>query len=267
MTDAEIQDVADALRAAELGRAPIPPVIRTYPAMEAADSYRIQLANIQRRLDAGAVVVGHKVGLSSAAMQQMFGVNEPDYGHLLAEMQYFEGDQVDALRYCFPKAEPEVAFILGDDLPGEGCTEADVIAATEAVTASIELVDSRIVDWQISIADTIADNASSAGFILGAARVKPADVDLLSIPATLYRNGENVGSGTSDAVLGNPATSVAWLANKVAAFGVRLKAGHVILPGSITRAVDVRPGDEVVADFGPLLGSVTLNFAPKGTGE
>jgi 2-keto-4-pentenoate hydratase len=144
-------------------------------------------------------------------------------------------------------------------LPGEDCTEHDVIGATEAVTAALELIDSRIVDWKIGLTDTIADNASSAGFVLGSGRVKPADVDLRDIPVTLWRNDEPVGVGRSDAVLGDPVTSVAWLARKVATFGVRLKAGNVILPGSCTRAIDARAGDEFRADFGPL-GPVTLRF-------
>jgi 2-keto-4-pentenoate hydratase len=134
-----------------------------------------------------------------------------------------------------------------------------VLAATEAVAPALELIDSRIADWRIGLADTIADNASSAGFVLGEARVKPGDVDLRDIPVVLRRNGEEVGVGRSDAVLGNPVTSVAWLARKVASFGVRLQAGQIILPGSCTRAVDVRPGDVFTGDFGPL-GPVTLTF-------
>jgi 2-keto-4-pentenoate hydratase len=247
------------LRTAEAGRVAIAPLIETYPAIDVEDSYRIQLANIALRLDAGVSVVGHKVGLSSLAMQQMMGVDEPDYGHLLSDMACTESDPVDARAFLIPRIEPEVGFILGDDLPGEDCTEADVLAATEAIAPALELIDSRIVDWRIKIADTIADNASSAGFVLGEARVKPADVDLLSIPVTLYRNDEEVGVGRSDAVLGNPLTSVAWLARKVASFGVRLKAGHIILPGSCTRAIDARPGDVFRADFGPL-GPVSIRF-------
>jgi 2-keto-4-pentenoate hydratase len=248
-----------ALRTAERDREAISPLREAYPAMDVEDSYRIQLINIGLRLDAGATVVGHKVGLSSEAMQKMMGVDEPDYGHLLSDMALTEDVAADAGRWLLPRVEPEVGFILGADLPGEDCTEQDVLDATEAVTAALELIDSRIANWQIGLVDTIADNASSAGFILGAARVKPGDVDLRDIPVTLRRNGEEVGVGRSDAVLGNPVTSVAWLARKVASFGVRLKAGHVVLPGSCTRAIDVRPGDVFRAEFGPL-GPVTLRF-------
>jgi 2-keto-4-pentenoate hydratase len=259
LTPDERTAAAHALRTAESTRIAIAPLVDTVPHIDVADSYLIQLENIQLRLDAGATVLGHKVGLSSKAMQQMMGVDEPDYGHLLSDMALSEDAPADASRWLLPRVEPEVGFILGADLPGEDCTEDDVLQATEAVTAALELIDSRIVDWKIGLADTIADNASSAGFVLGTARVKPADVDLLTIPVTLYRNDEEVGVGRSDAVLGNPVTSVAWLARKVASFGVRLKAGHIILPGSCTRAVDVGPGDAFRGEFGPL-GSVHLSF-------
>jgi 2-keto-4-pentenoate hydratase len=207
----------------------------------------------------GAHVVGHKVGLSSKAMQQMMGVDEPDYGHLLDEMQVFEDTPVQAATYLYPRVEVEVGFILAADLPGAGCTEDDVLAATEALVPSIELIDTRITDWKIALCDTIADNASSAGFVLGSARVSPADVDVKAIDATLTRNGEVVAEGRSDAVLGNPVTAVAWLARKVESFGVRLKKGDIVLPGSCTRAIDVHAGDKFVADFAGL-GAVRLSF-------
>ena len=259
------QEAADVLAVAERDRAPVEPLVERYPGMDVVDSYEIALLNIRRRLAAGTTVLGHKVGLSSLAMQQMMGVDEPDYGHLLSDMAVSSDSPVPAARYCYPRVEVEVAFVLGDELPGEGCTEEDVLAATEAVAPSIELIDSRIVDWRIGLVDTIADNASSAGFVLGPGRVKPGDVDLLGIDARLHRNGEVVAEGRSDAVLGNPVTAVAWLARKVAGFGVRLEAGHVILPGSCTRAIDVRPGDEFVAEFDGL-GAVTLSFDHTATG-
>jgi 2-keto-4-pentenoate hydratase len=258
LSDDVRRTVADALREAELERAPIPPLRETWPAIDVVDSYEIQLLNIRRRLEAGARVNGHKVGLSSIAMQEMMGVDEPDYGHLLSDMDC-SGSPVPASRYCYPRVEVEVAFILGETLPGQGCTEADVIRATEYVAPAIELIDSRVVDWNIKIADTIADNASSAGYVLGEERIRPEAVDLKAIEAVLMRNGEKVAEGRSDAVLGNPVTAVAWLADKVASFGVTLEAGHVILPGSVHRAIDARPGDEFVAEFQDF-GSVQLSF-------
>ncbi|MGH3307754.1 MAG: 2-keto-4-pentenoate hydratase [Nocardioides sp.] len=259
LSDAVRREAADALAAAERDRAPIPPLRETWPELDVVDAYEIQLLNIRRRLDAGATVNGHKVGLSSRAMQEMMGVDEPDYGHLVADMEVFSNRPVPASRYCYPRVEVEVGFILGEDLPGEDCTEQDVIDATEAVAPAIELIDSRIVDWDIRIGDTIADNASSAGYVLGPDRVKPTDIDLKAIEARLLRNDEKVAEGRSDAVLGDPVVAVAWLARKVASFGVTLEAGNVILPGSVHRAIDVRPGDDFEAVFDGL-GSVRLSF-------
>ena len=174
-------------------------------------------------------------------------------------MEEFEDRPVDTSRFCLPRVEVEVAFILGADLPGAGCTEQDVIDATVAYAPSIELIDSRIKDWKIGLSDTIADNASSAGFILGKERVRPSDIDIKAIDAVLTCNGERIAEGRSDAVLGNPVTAVAWLAQKVDTFGVRLKAGDIVLPGSCTRAIDAHPGDNFRAEFSGL-GSVSLQF-------
>ncbi|MFD8244527.1 2-keto-4-pentenoate hydratase [Nocardia sp. NPDC059691] len=259
LSDAVRTELADELERAERDRVAIDPLIARHPDIDVVDAYEIQLINIRRRLDAGARVVGHKVGLSSKAMQQMMGVDEPDYGHLLAEMEVYEDVPVEAGRYLFPRVEVEVGFVLGADLPGAECTEEDVLAATVAFAPAIELIDSRIKDWNIGLADTISDNASSAGFVLGAQRVAPRDIDIKAIDAVLTRNGEVVAEGRSDAVLGDPVIAVAWLARKVASFGVRLKAGDIVLPGSCTRAIDARPGDDFHAEFAGL-GSVRLQF-------
>src|ERR1700736_6215877 len=196
MLSVAIQDeLAADLAQAERSREPIAPLTTAYPDIDVVDAYEIQLINIRQRVAEGARVLGHKVGLSSLAMQQMMGVDEPDYGHLLDEMQVFEDTPVKAGRYLYPRVEVEVGFILSDDLPGAGCTEDDVLAATEALAPSIELIDTRVTDWQIKICDTIADNASSAGFVLGAARVSPADIDVKAIEAKLTRNGELIAEG------------------------------------------------------------------------
>ncbi|HEX4705320.1 MAG TPA: 2-keto-4-pentenoate hydratase [Pseudonocardiaceae bacterium] len=257
--------VADALRTAEQDRKPIDPLIETFPGIDAVDAYEIQLINIRRRLAVDGIdVLGHKVGLSSAVMQQMMGVDEPDYGHLLTDMRIDDGGSVAADRFCYPRVEVEVGFLLGADLPGAGCTEDDVLAGTEAFVPSIELVDSRIVDWRIGLPDTVADNASAAGFVLGAQRVEPGDLDPRTIDVTLRRNGETVATGRSDAVLGNPVIAVAWLARKVASFGVRLRAGQVVLPGSCVRAIDANAGDVFDAECVGL-GTVSLSFHGSGT--
>ncbi len=262
---------AELLWAAERDLAPIDPLTETSPAIDVVDAYEIQLINIRRKTAAGARVRGHKVGLSSPVMQQMMGVDEPDYGHLLDAMILGEDSPIPSDRYCYPRIEVEIGYVLGSALPGADCTEADVLAATEYIVPSLELIDSRIRDWRIKLADTIADNASSAGVILGQARKSPAElaaagVDLANIEAVLYRSdpshpeGTEIARGNTSAVLGNPTACVAWLARKVAGFGVKLEAGHLILPGSCTRAIDVFPGAAFRAEFAGL-GTVTTSFS------
>ena len=260
MLSFEVRDeLAAELAQAERSKVAMKPLTDGVPGIDVVDAYEIQLINIRQRVAEGARVVGHKVGLSSEAMQKMMNVDEPDYGHLLDEMQVFEETPVRSGRYLYPRVEVEVGFVLADDLPGAGCTEDDVLAATAAFAPSIELIDTRITDWKILLCDTIADNASSAGWVLGEARVSPKDIDIKTIDAVLIRNGEVVANGRSDAVLGNPVTAVAWLARKVDGFGVRLKAGDIVLPGSCTRAIDAPPGSNFVADFAGL-GYVRLSF-------
>lgn len=260
MLSVEVRDeLAADLAQAERSRVPMTPLTDRYGDIDVVDAYEIQLINIRQRVAEGARIIGHKVGLSSKAMQDMMGVDEPDYGHLLDEMEVFENVPVKSSNFLYPRVEVEVGFILADDLPGAGCTEEDVLAATAAFAPAIELIDTRITNWQIKLCDTIADNASSAGWVLGEARVSPKDIDICNIDAVLTNHGKVVAEGRSDAVLGNPVTAVAWLARKVESFGVRLKAGDIVLPGSCTRAIDAPPGSDFVADFAGL-GSVHLSF-------
>ena len=245
---------------AEADVTPIAPLTDEFPELTPDDAFEIQLVNIRRRLDAGAVVTGHKVGLASKAMQEMMGVDEPDYGHLLDTMEYHEDTPVEASRFCFPRVEVEVGFILGADIPPEGCSQEEAAEAIEWVVPSIELIDSRIKNWKITLPDTIADNASSCGYVVGEGRVRLADIDVAAIEATLYKNGEFLASGRSDAVLGNPLNSVGWLASTVAKFGVRLRKGDVILPGTAIRAMDAAAGDTFRAEFAGL-GDVTMQFS------
>jgi 2-keto-4-pentenoate hydratase len=255
---------AELLWAAERDLSPVGPLTETFPGIDVVDAYEIQLINIRRKIAAGARVRGHKVGLSSPVMQQMMGVDEPDYGHLLDSMVLSQETPIAAGRYCYPRIEVEIGYLLGAPLPGAGCTEEDVLAATEYIVPSLELIDSRITNWQIKLPDTIADNASSAGVILGAARRTPAElaasgIDLANIDAVLYAGDEEVARGNTSAVLGNPTWCVAWLARKVADFGVKLEAGHLIIPGSCTRAIDANPGTSFRAEFAGL-GTVTAEF-------
>lgn len=248
------------LRVAQDTRVPIAPLTRRYPGIDTADAYEIQLANIERRVDEGRVVRGHKVGLTSRAMQQMLGVNEPDYGHLLDDMFADEQESIDTSRLMQPRVEIEVAFVLGRPLVGPGVTVAQAIRATEFVLPALEIVDSRIADWDVKLADTIADNASSGMVVLGGSPTRLTDIDVRLIGATLRSGGELQETGCSGAALGNPVVAVAWLANKIASFGVTLAEGDVVMPGSCTRMIPVQPGDVVRAEFDNL-GHVSVSFS------
>ncbi|HMG40793.1 MAG TPA: 2-keto-4-pentenoate hydratase [Acidimicrobiales bacterium] len=248
---------AELLGSARRSRTAIPPLTSTFPDFTVDEAYGAQLVNVRERLESGARIVGHKVGLTSVAMQEMLGVSEPDYGHLLDDMAVT--GSVEAGRFLQPRVEIEIAFVLGEPLKGPGVTEADVLAATRFVAPAIEIIDSRIADWQIKLADTVADNGSAGGFVVGDVHTPPSEVDLPAVSATLSLNGQEVATGTGAAVLGDPATAVCWLANKLAAFGASLDAGHIVLPGSCTRAFDVRAGDQVEARFEGL-GSATVVF-------
>ncbi len=259
ISDGDRQSAAAALAAAELNRAPIAPPTEQWPGLDASDAYEVQLINTRDRLAKGAVLRGHKVGLTSRAMQQMLGVDEPDYGHLLSDMFVPEASALTTAEFCKPRVEVEVAFVLGEALEGPGVTVADVLRATAFVLPAIEIIDSRVRDWKITLPDTIADNASSARVVLGGNAIRPDAVDLRLLGCVLRRNGEIVETGASGAVLGNPATAVVWLANKLAQLGARLGAGHVIMPGACTRAVDVVAGHNIRGEFDEL-GSVTVRF-------
>jgi 2-keto-4-pentenoate hydratase len=256
----ELDVAAEALWTAERQAAPIAPLVLTWPGMDAADAYQVQRRNVLRRKRDGCLVRGYKVGLSSKAMQEMLGVSEPDYGHLTSDMFVGERASVEMAQLCRPRVEVEVAFVLGRTLRAPGATVADVLAATDYLLPAIEVIDSRIADWNITLVDTIADNASSARVALGARATRASDVDLRSLGASLAINGQTVATGTTSAVLGDPAVAVAWLADKLATLGVVLQAGQVVLSGSCTRAFDVGRGDRVEAEI-DLLGQVAVSFA------
>ncbi len=223
------------------------------------DSYEIQLLQVARWVAAGARVKGHKVGLTSAAMQRQFGVSQPDFGHLMDDMFWPAAEPVPLSRFLQPRVEPETAFVLASPLRGPGVTAADAAAAVAFVLPALEPIDSRIRDWRIGLADTIADNASSGGVILGSTPAALSGIDLRLAGCNLHKNGELAGTGAGGAVLGSPLAALAWLANTVGARGVMLEAGQVILPGSITASVPVGAGDTVTATFAGL-GGVTARF-------
>jgi 2-keto-4-pentenoate hydratase len=263
LTEEQRRDAAVALVQAERAAAPIGPLHETYPGLDAEDAYDIQRLVIAARLNEGARVVGHKVGLTSPAMQEQFGVREPDYGHLLSDMFVLEGASIAAAQLCAPRIEPELAFVLGDALPGPGVTVAHVLKATAFVVPALEIIDSRIADWSIRLPDTVADNASSARVVLGGRAVRIEAIDPRLVGVVLYKNGEVAQTGASGAVLGNPASAVCWLANKLAGFGQLLQAGQVVLSGSCTQAVQVTGGDQIRAEFDEL-GYVSVRFENEG---
>jgi 2-keto-4-pentenoate hydratase len=255
----DIGAISRALLDAEARRAPVEPLTATYPDLRVDGAYRVQLAGLEAKLARGRKVIGKKIGLTSKAMQQLLGVDEPDYGHLTDDMLVPEGEACRRDELLLPKVEGEVAFVMERRLQGPGLHAADVLRATAGIMPALEIVDSRIHDWKIKLVDTVADNASSARFVLGSRLMDPADFDLRLIGMCLEKNGAVVNSGAGVAVWGHPAAAVAWLGNKLAELGGAIEPGDVVLSGAVTAAVDVKAGDVVEAHF-DRLGSVRARF-------
>ncbi|MBA4491639.1 2-oxo-hept-4-ene-1,7-dioate hydratase [Paracoccus sp. S1E-3] len=229
-----------------------------FPAIEIADSYAISSAVADAKVKAGAKIIGHKIGLTSKAMQAASKIDEPDYGYLFDDLVLSDGAKVPFDSFCVPRVEPELTFILKEPLKGPNVGLVDVLRATEYVVPSIEIIDARVTEPR-KIFDTVADNGAAAGIVLGGRPVRPDEVDLRWIGAVFYRNSEIEETGLAAGVLGHPAMAIAWLANKLAPFDVTLKPGDLMLSGSFTRPVWARKGDTLHADFGPL-GSVAVQF-------
>ncbi|PBC51716.1 2-keto-4-pentenoate hydratase [Rhodococcus sp. ACPA1] len=256
MSSDQVQGAAQRLLEAYRSGTPIDPLTPEFAPAELSTAYRIAQAQVEQWEKDGDTVKGHKVGLASAAIQRQMGVDQPDFGHLTASMFHLEHQPIPAATYIQPRIEPETAFVLGRPLTGPGVTIADAVRAVEFVLPALEIVDSRIRDWKIGIFDTIADNASSGGVVLGSRPVLLRDVDLRLTGCTLHINGELVATGAGGAVLGSPLNSLVWLANTVGPLGVTLEPGHVVLPGSMTKAFPISPGDSIVANMSGL-GSVS----------
>jgi len=252
MDENRMKILAEMLLAAEKNRKPILPLTESDPGITVDEAYRIQLRVMELKKSSGQVVMGKKIGITSRAMQTMLGVNEPDYGHILDGMVVMEGEQIRVADLIQPRIEGELAFILKEDLKGPGVTLADVIRCSEGVIPALEIIDSRIADWKIKLPDTVADNASSARIVLGGMLTPVYALDLRTVGMVLEKNGEVAATAAGAAVLGNPAQAVAWLANKLAGYGITLRKGEVILSGSLTAAMPVSSGDFVRADFGTL---------------
>ncbi|MBM7609404.1 2-keto-4-pentenoate hydratase [Lysinibacillus composti] len=258
-----IQAAANALLEAERSKNPIAPFTSLSEEITVQDAYGIQLQYIQSKLDAGATLKGMKIGLTSKAMQDMLKVYTPDYGHILDTMVYEPNSKVEMDQFIQPKVEFEIAFVLNKDLKGPNVTVEDVLDATDYVVPAIEIIDSRIEDWKIKFEDTVADNGSSAGAVLGEQKTSVEGLDLAAVEMNAYKNGELFDSATGAAVLGDPAKAVAWLANELASYDIQLGAGDFVLAGALSKAVPFNEGDEFEADFG-VLGKVGISFVKAG---
>ena len=259
------QALARRLHEAQRTRVQVEQFSRLYPHMTVADSYAIQQAWMDLCMAQGRRVVGHKIGLTSRAMQLASQITEPDYGTLLDDMVLSDGAEIPTQRFIVPRLEVEFAFILARDLQGPHVSLCDVLNATDHVVPALELIDARIEQFDRHtqaprrVLDTIADNAANGAIILGSRPMRPHAVDWRWAGALLFKNGVIEESGLGAAVLNHPGNGVAWLANRLAPHGQGLKAGEMVLGGSFTRPVPCAVGDVFHADYGPL-GSISARF-------
>lgn len=265
MLTKSVSEIANALNQAEKSRTQIRQISLDNPDMTIEDAYSIQREWVKIKIAEGRTLKGHKIGLTSKAMQASSQITEPDYGDLLSDMFFNDGDEIPFDRFIVPRIEVELAFILAEPLKGPNCTIFDVYNATDYVQPALELIDARCpnIDPETKrprkVFDTISDNAANAGVIMGGRIIKPRDLDLRWVSALLYRNGVIEESGVAAAVLNHPANGVAWLANKLAPYNVGLDAGQIILGGSFTRPVPARKGDTFHVDYGNM-GSISCQF-------
>lgn len=262
----QVESAAVQLNQAERTRKQIRPLSFAHSSMTVEDAYAVQRAWINIKLHDGRKLKGHKIGLTSRAMQLSSQIDEPDYGGLLDDMFFSDGSDIPFERFITPRVEVELAFVLNKKLEGPGRTMFDVLEATDFVVPAIEIIDARIertdgaTKQPRQVVDTIADNAAGAGLVMGGRPIKPLSEDLRWISALLYRNGAIEESGVAAAVLNNPANGVAWLANKLSQHEVALQAGQIILSGSFTRAVPAQMGDVFHVDYGKL-GCISCRFS------
>lgn len=255
-----ITQLGSQLYEAMLNKKAICPLTESHPDLSLDQAYQISLHFLEQRLAAGEKVIGKKIGLTSLAVQTMLGVDQPDFGYLTDKMAFSQGEEMPISQQLMqPRAEGEIAFILKKDLLGPGITNADVLAATECVIPCFEVVDSRIANWEIKIQDTIADNASCGLFLLGDQAVSPSKVDLKTCGMVVEKNGQIISTGAGAAALGSPVNCVVWLANKLGSLGVPLKAGEVILSGSLVPLVPVQAGDFMSVSIGGI-GGASVRF-------
>ena len=248
----------DLITATTSGQA-ILPLRERFEGLDLDDAYAIQDGQLQHHLAAGRVLAGRKVGLTSLAMQKQLGVDSPDFGFFFADMIHHEDAQIPTDSFISPKVEPEFGFVLKETLTGPGVSREQAAGAIGEVYAAIEIIDSRIKDWDIRLVDTVADNASCGAIAVGTTPLDISVEDLGSVECSLLIDGYNVDSGIGNAVMGDPVAPLAWLANVLGEQGVALEAGQLILPGSFTKAMPVVKDSTATADFGAL-GSLSINF-------
>jgi len=258
LSAADRKKAADILMQAARDRKQATQLHITFPTITIEDSYAISNEVKDRHVAAGRKVIGHKVGLTSKAMQRSSMIDEPDYGFILDDQMIGDGAKVPHANYCKPRVEVELAFVMGKRLIGPGVGLTDVLRATEYVVPAMEIVDARLLDPR-KIVDTVADNGAAAGIAIGGRPVGPMEVDLRWVGGIMYKNSEIEETGLAAGVLGHPALGVAWLANKLGPFGTALEPGHIVLAGSFTRVVFAQKGDTIHADYGAL-GGIAIQF-------
>jgi len=254
-----ITQLGDELYTALTTRQVLEPLTNRHADITIEDAYHIQQRMIARRIEQGEKIVGKKIGVTSAAVMNLLGVRQPDFGYMLDGMIYNEGESIPMDSLIQPKAEGEIAFMMKKDLMGPGVTGADVLAATEGVITCFEIVDSRIRDWKIKIQDTVSDNASCGVFVLGDRLVDPRQVDLSTCGMVLEKNGEIACTGAGAATLGNPVNAMVWLTNTLGRLGIPLKAGEIVLSGSLGPMIPVKAGDNLRCTIGGI-GGCSVRF-------
>jgi 2-keto-4-pentenoate hydratase len=264
VTQEQAKAFATDLYNARRNRVPVTAFTEAIPDLGMDDGYAIQEHLVRMLLDDGETISGYKLGLTSAAMQQLLGVDSPDFGPVFASTVYRDGLEIPVDRFIAPRIEAEIAVILDEDLTGPHCTPADARRASRGLVAAMEIVDSRIKDWKIKLADTVADLASNGAIALSSVVVPIADFDPRLVGMVFTRNGQVVATGAGAAALGDPLAAVAWLANTLAPMGVILPAGSVIMTGALHAMVPVHPGDVFRADF-DRLGPITIRMANEST--
>lgn len=257
LTDRD-KEIVDYLYTAERDAYEVVKVTDKYPELSIEEAYVVQGQLMEHRLAEKKVeAVGVKLGLTSKAKQVMMGVDQAIYGYLHSDMLFMESEALDYSKLIHPKAEPEIAFLLGEDLKGENVTADEVLKATKFVAPALEIIDSRYKDFKFTLVDVIADNCSSVKFVVGSKWISPDSIDLGAIGMVMTKNGQIEQTGSSAAVLGHPATAIAWAVNELGKLGKGLKKGDIILSGAMSEAIAFKPGDSIVAQFDGL-GSVTM---------